>query len=134
MAFSEFQITQESTNQNYIKIDLFNKSIKGSFAGISFIDKDTKQYVSYIPALEISGYGDNREKAEEMIKFSMHELFFHLIHLSKGELDAEMRILGWKKNIFFNKQFSNAYIDMEGALQNFNVEENSVKRIKLIAA
>jgi hypothetical protein len=84
--------------------------------------------------LELSGYGETIEKAREMIKFNMDQFFGHLINLNSFQLLADLRELGWVKNKFFNKQFSNTDSNIDDALKNFNVEENSIKRLKLIAA
>lgn len=133
MAFSEFTVTNETTYTNKLTINLKNGRIHGVLAGVSFIDKDTKQYVTYIPALELSGYGETKDKAEEMIKSSMNDLFNHFMEISANELDIEMKSCGFTKK-FFNKQFSNSVVDIHTSLQNFNVEENSINIITLRAA
>lgn len=133
MSFNSFKVTNEISNANNLRIDLKAGIVKGSLSGIVFIDKDTKQYVSYMPALDISGYGETQQKAEEMITFSLTQFFDYLFNLTKSEVDSEMRKYGWKKSIF-NKQFSKSFIDINGVLQNFNVEENSINPITLTAA
>jgi hypothetical protein len=40
---------------------------------VKYIDKDTRQYVIYIPSLEISGYGATEAKAMEMVEFSLKD-------------------------------------------------------------
>ena len=87
-----------------------------------------------IPSLELSGYGETIEKAREMIQFNMEQFFGHLIKLDSFQLLADLRELGWVKNKFFNKQFLNSDSNIDDALKNFNIEENSIKRLKLIAA
>jgi predicted RNase H-like HicB family nuclease len=134
MAFSEFKVTTEKTNVNNLNFNLQAKTVRGHLMGFFFIDNDTKQYVAYFPALEISGYGETKEKAEEMAKFSINQLFDYLMELSKNQLDIELKKFGWKKSVIFNKQFSNAFVDINGALQNFNVKENSLSQVTLTAA
>lgn len=106
----------------------------GGQAGIcvyNFVDKDTKQFVAYAPALDISGYGDTEDKAVDMMKFAIENYIDYLTDLSAKERDKELASLGWKKDRFKNKDFSRAYIDINGELKNFNAEEGSVKRQKL---
>ena len=134
MAFAQFKIVSADTARNSLRINLTNKTIKAELAGVDFIDKDTKQHVAYIPSLELSGYGETIEKAREMIQFNMGEFFGHLIKLDSFQLLADLRELGWVKNKFFNKQFLNSDSNIDDALKYFNIEENSIKRLKLIAA
>jgi hypothetical protein len=134
MGFGEFEITDAFTTKNTLSINLRSGKISGVLSGVVFIDKDTKQYISYIPAFDISGYGETKEKAREILKFSLDQLFSHLTDLSQEELQIEMKKLGWNKSRFFNKQFSTAYVDVNGVLQNFNVEANSIQGITLTAA
>jgi len=133
MGFTEFIVAKQDSVINDLRINLTDKGVAGSLSGVSFIDKDTKQHITYIPALELSGYGETEEKAEEMIKFSIDNLFQFLVNLSAKNLQIEMETLGWKKGLF-NKHFSKSFVDINGALQNFNVEANSVNKITLIAA
>jgi hypothetical protein len=134
MAFSEFKLTNEKTNVNNLNFNLQAQTVRGNLIGFFFIDNDTKQYVAYFPALEISGYGATKDKAEEMAKFSISQFFDSLMGLSKTEIDIELKKFGWKKSGIFNKQFSNAFVDINGALQNFNVKENSLSQVTLTAA
>ncbi len=133
MAFSEFTFTNEITNTNQLTINQRIGHIHGVLAGVTFIDKDTKQYVAYIPALEVSGYGETHDKAQEMIKSLIDDLFMHFMKLSPNQLEAEMKLYGFTKKIF-NKQFSNPGVDIETSLKDFNIEENSIHRITLKTA
>jgi hypothetical protein len=108
MSFSKFKVSTEKTSVNNLTFNLHAKTVRGHLTGFFFIDNDTKQYVAYFPALEISGYGEAKEKAQEMAKFSINQLFDELMGLSKIELDMELKKFGWKKNRIFNKQFSNS--------------------------
>ena len=134
MSFSQFKIENIPSTENTLHVNTSFRRIKGTLSGISFIDKDTKQYISYVPALDISGYGETREKAEEMIKFSMEQFFVYLLELSPSDLISELRKYGWDKSKFFNKRYSTKVISMNEALKDFNAEENSVKGITLKAA
>lgn len=109
-------------------------SNNGGSAGIcvyNFIDKDTKQFVAYSPALDISGYGETEEKAQEMMKFAIEDYIKYLTNLSIKEREKELYNLGWKKDRLKNKDYSRLYVDINGDLKNFNAEEGSIKKQKL---
>lgn len=38
-------------------------------------DRQTNLFVFYLPELEVSGYGDTEEKALEMLKFNVDQVF-----------------------------------------------------------
>ena len=88
---------------------------------VKYIDKSTKQYVFYIPALDISAYGETATKAQKMLEFSVEDFFKHLIHLSPKEAETELRNLGWMHDKLKNKEFSRSYVDVSGELKNFAV-------------
>ena len=62
-----------------LRVNKSARKINGHLGILRFIDKDTNQYVIYCPALEVSGYGETKAKATEMIKFSITELFEYFI-------------------------------------------------------
>jgi len=134
MSFNTFEVINQPTTINHLSINLRKGHINAVVGGIDFIDKDTLQHVSYIPSFEISGYGETPEKAQEMLKAALHDLFEYLTDLKQEKLNAELKRYGWMKNKYFNKQYSNSFVDENGALRNFNVKENSVSRITLTAA
>lgn len=107
---------------------------KGSMTILKFQDKDTKQIISYCPSFDISGYGDTEEKAIEMLKFNISELFNHLTRLSPKQMESELSDLGWKQSKFRHKEYSKAYVDINGQLQNLNAVDNKVERLTLHAA
>ncbi|MEI8075242.1 MAG: hypothetical protein WCH78_10875 [Bacteroidota bacterium] len=98
-----------------------------------FQDKDTQQFVFFSPSLDVTGYGDTEEKALEMVKFSIAELFEHLFVLSSKKRELELQKLGWKPAQFKNKQFSKAFVDGDGVLQNLNAVGNKVEQVALFA-
>jgi len=111
----------------YIKINTNKRRIRTCLAMYFFKDKDTGHFVTYIPSFDLSGYGDTREEAKEMIDFQLDELYEHLIKLSIGKIDVELAKMGWRKNKMHNKEYSPASIDMDGVLKNFNPVENSIE-------
>jgi hypothetical protein len=99
-----------------------------------FVDKDTKQYVVYSPTLDISGYGNTEDRAQEMMKFSIKDFAIYLNNLSIRDREKELFSLGWEKDKFKNKDFSKVYVDSNGDLKDFNAEEGSVKTRELLLA
>ena len=110
----------------------------GHFQGymnvFKFQDKDTNQYISYCPCFDLSGYGETKAKAVEMLEFSIKEFFVHLLAISLKQMQSELNALGWKQNKFSHKQYSKAVVDINGELQNFNAVDNKVERMALHAA
>lgn len=101
---------------------------------LKFTDADTGQRVCYIPALDISGYGENDEKAIEMAKFSIQEYFSYLNSLSLKNKETELLSMGWKSDKLKNKEFSKTFVEGEDELQKFNAAEGKVERLTLEAA
>lgn len=86
-----------------------------------------------MPALDISGYGETLEKAEEILKYTLQEFFIHLLKLTPSKLQIELAKLGWRRGIF-NKEYSKTYVDINGELKNLNAENDQVERIALTTA
>lgn len=107
---------------------------KGYMNVLKFQDKDTNQFISYCSCFDLSGYGETQENAIEMLKFSVHEYFKYLISLTPKQMEAELTSLGWKQNKIWHKQYSKAFADINGELQNFNALDNKVERMALHAA
>jgi len=101
--------------------------ISGNVTVISFRDKDTRQMVIYVPALDLSGYGETEEKAEEMVKFSIQDYFDYLMKFPANKVKSELAKYGWKKNPIKSTEFSHAYVDICGNLKNFNAVGDKVE-------
>lgn len=74
----------------------------------------------YAPSIEVSGYGDTREEAMESFKLSLDLFCEDVLQLKRGHQEIELARLGWLQEKFKKKNFSKAYIDSDGALQNFD--------------
>lgn len=96
-----------------------------------FQDKDTKQYVVYIPSLEITGYGSTEKKAMEMLKFSIDNFCKHIMALSVREMNAEVVKLGWKQDRLRKKDYSKVHVDIDGNLKEFNALKDRVEFVDL---
>ena len=55
--------------------------------------------------------------------------FTYIIELPRKKLKAYLEAAGWDSN-FFNKEFSKAFVDKDGDLKNFAVDEK-VERLTL---
>lgn len=131
-SFSELRVLDAKLSKETLHIDKKKEQIKVALTAFRYIDKDTRQFVIYMPALEISAYGADPKKAEEMLKFSLDEYFKFLINLKPVKLEQELSALGWKKGLF-KKNYSKIYIDSDGELKNFNAANNKVERLTLVA-
>jgi len=118
----------------YLKIKRSEGEISAAIIGYSYRDNETKQYICYLPSLEISGYGKTLEKAEELVKASMDDMFSYLLNLGLLEMNQELKGLGWIKNPIFTKEFSKVLVDENGVLQGLNAENGEIKRFELVAA
>lgn len=118
----------------YDSLRIKGNKIVANINVVKFKDADTGQMVCFLPALEISGYGETDAKAVEMAKFSVHEFFIHLSSLSGRKRELELSELGWKQDKMHNKEFSKVRVDVDGELRDFNAAEGSVKRLTLEAA
>ena len=133
---SELQIDIQPAKLQTNEIMRVNPSkgeITGTFSVHQFTDKDTHHIVLYCPSLEITGYGDTRQEAEEMLRFCFSSVFEELAVLSHKQLVVKLREMGWKHTTG-NKEYSKAYVDIHGELQNFNAVDNKVEELTLTAA
>lgn len=54
---------------DFLRVNKSVKKINGILNVLRFKDKDTLQFIAYCPSLDITGYGENENKASEMLKF-----------------------------------------------------------------
>ncbi len=134
---SQIDFITNDFESEVLKVKLSINNIKGGVNGnvvvYKFIDKDTKQYVVYIPSLEISGYGEIESKAIEMLKFSLEDFSEYLSSLPENMINAELLKLGWKKTTFL-KEYSHDYELSKGKLNDINAENGIIERFTLRAA
>ncbi|MDI1234864.1 MAG: hypothetical protein PSX81_11320 [bacterium] len=107
------------------------KGIDAKLSLITFIDNDTKQHIAFCPALDITGYGSTIDRANEMFEFNLDNFYEHIYSLSPEKQNAELIKLGWKRDAFKNKNYSSVSVNIDGELENFNIEEGSLKRLSL---
>lgn len=131
MTFNESEL-KETPHPDTLHIN--SKNVTGHLNAMEFQDADTNQYIVYFPAFKISGYGETKEKAVELAKFSIREYCEYLHSLSKKNRETELRKHGWKIDKLKNKDYSKVFVDSEGDLKNFNVAEGKVKHLTFEAA
>ena len=102
------------------------RTVKGVVTLHHFIDNETKQHVYYVPSFELTGYGKSAAKAHEMLKISLNEYFNYLLPNDDMFIRIELKKLGWNPDKLFKKDFSKAYVDQNGVLQDFNLSEDEL--------
>ena len=130
---SNFSPSDQHNVEQSIRINRNTKHVNLKGVVVRFQDKDTKQFILYIPALEISAYGETKEKAEQMFKIALDDFFAYLTALSRNAQEAELRKLGFKQKKLNNKVYSKSYIDSDGILQSVNAMEGKVEILSLVA-
>lgn len=81
--------------------------------------KEGGHYVTLAPSINVSGYGRTPKEANESFDENMEIFLDDLMRLSKKEIEHEIFKLGFKQERFKNKNFSKAYVDENGVLNNF---------------
>ena len=107
--------------------------IKGFINVFRMRDKDTNQIILFVPAFDMTSYGETPEKAEEMLNDTISSFFGDLINLSPGKLADTLSQLGWKKDRLRNKDFSKLSVDFRGNLKGFNIVPSEVEHLALVA-
>lgn len=133
MKISSFVEREVTGAPESLHINLNKGHILGTFRAYKFIDKDTNQHVVYMPSFDISGYGETAEKASEMFRFLLDEFGVYLLSLTMKKVHQELAKFGWRQGMF-SKDFSKAYVDSSGILQNLNAREDSIEALTLTAA
>lgn len=95
--------------------------------------KDHRYHIAYIPSLDISGYGDNREEAEEMVLDALNTYFSNISDFTEDKLQDELTKYGWKKDKYRRNKFVGAYVDAQGVLKNFDLPDQTKISEELIS-
>lgn len=111
--------------QEFIKMDRQKKVFSGLFKIFELIDNN--QIILYLPALDLSAYGETKEKAIEMLNDIMVEYGRNLFTVNQEQVRIEFEKYGWRQNLYFKKKYdnSNSYIDIKGILRNFELPEDT---------
>lgn len=92
--------------------------------------KDGDFWVCISPSINVSGYGDTADEAQESFKENVELFHEDLFKLKLDDRMLELKKLGWFQKKFFKKQFSKAFVDENGILKNLtNVQLNSLESV-----
>lgn len=80
-------------------------TIIGQVLVFSFKDNDTGMDMTFIPSLNISGYGDVFNKANDMINCTMREYLSELVKHSLMDIKLELFKSGWSSGIIHTEVF-----------------------------
>lgn len=128
--FSMFKMTPSELKNEKDTIRIKNEKISCSLNVYS--GKQGDYIINYCPSLKISGYGKTEEEAEDFIKVEM-EVFCEDLHsMNTKEKEAFLSSLGFKRDVFATKNYSKAFVDENGKLQEF--EEGSLQHKMLESA
>lgn len=92
-----------------------------------FTGQQGEHWVSIIPALNVSGYGENEADAFRALKENLGIFFEDLLRLTEAERNIALESIGWEMEKTFSKKFSNPSLGEQQVLQNFDHPEQ-VKR------
>lgn len=65
-----------------------------------------------------------------MLKFSLNDHFKWLLAMSQADRDKELFNTGWKE-LVKNSEYSRDYYDIDEELEEYNIDKNSIERIRL---
>ncbi len=118
--FERLFIRPANSEQQEIKINIKRQTVTGKLTLFSFVDNG--YHIAYVPALNLTGYGDSIDEANALIDVVMEDYWKSLFSLSEKKVLEELKKLGWKRNPLYNKDFyTEAHVDKEGILRNFNL-------------
>lgn len=122
----------EPCKQNILTIDFAHQVITATLSGYSFEDHGFKML--YIPALNLSAYGDTAEEARQMMnELVMPDFLTRLASLSKMAVFEYLSKLGWSAINRESTSFeTSAYVDKDGVLRNFDLPADTPIKEDLI--
>ncbi|MVN21380.1 hypothetical protein [Mucilaginibacter arboris] len=103
-----------------IHLNIKRGTARGVFSIAYF--EDHGHQIAYLPALNLTSYGNNKHEAIQMLDEVVDDYLDGLFSLPEPQVVSELQKLGWKRDPIFNKDFTaDAHIDREGILRNFNL-------------
>lgn len=125
MSFTINETVSKIRPKDEIKVEVGRVSGKlGMFTGIS-----GEYWISMIPSLNITGYGETEEESKSDLTYNLEVFCLDLLGLSKDLQQRELRKLGWELNKFLQKRYSSSFVDRDGVLQNFDFPEDVKTRL-----
>lgn len=115
---------EQSQSEN---LKLFPKGVKGLFK--SYTGQSGNHWVSVIPSLNVSGYGQTKDEALEDLAYNFDIFWKDLYGVDLLQRLQYLKELGWEHNKMFKKQLSKVYVDENGLLQNFDNPEEVMRNM-----
>lgn len=94
-----------------------------------FAGQQGEYWVSIIPTLNVTGYGESEADAFQALKENLDTFFEDLFQLSENNRNNVLENMGWAIEKAFPKKFSNPSVDEAEILQNFDHPEQVKKLI-----
>lgn len=116
-----------------IRIDMGEKSFKGIFNVFHFMDHE--HFISYMPSLNLSGYGDSYDEANDFLfKIVLDDYVNNLFSLgNKTKIFNVLKEHGWVADQYRGKHLSKSvHVDKEGILQEFNLPKETPVESELV--
>lgn len=125
---STYSFSKDSSIQ--IKTELLKVSSNALIGKLAAYSGEQGEFwVSIVPSLNVSGYGETEDEANDSLKENLQVFCEDLFVISESQRKKELKKLGWEASKFFEKRFSKIYVDENGVLQNFNNPEKVKRRI-----
>jgi hypothetical protein len=85
-------------------------------------------WISISPSLNVSGYGNSKEEAQESYHHHMNAFWDELKKLKMDQRHLMLKELGWTNKFYAKRQYSKAFVDDNGVLQDLqSAEINSME-------
>ncbi len=102
-------------------IKIKGQSIKSNLNILS--GKQFDQWVFICPSINVSGYGDTLEDAKASFEYNLQLFMDEFLKLKFIDRKKELKKLGWQQDKFHSKNYSIAYIDKDGILNNLEMPQ-----------
>ena len=101
-----------------------NKKLKAKLR--SFELNDSGHFVIYIPSIQVSSYGKDRDEARQMMDVVLNDFAATLMLQPLNKVISDLKTLGWIQSPFFKTELSQkSHIDAQGILRDFDMAENT---------
>ena len=122
---TQLRADDSSSHIDEIKISNSLSRFTGNFK--TFFFKDHDQFVLYLPSLNMTGYGDTKLEAKEMLDEVMKDWIDMLLNLTPDLQKVELKKYGWNQELYRKKQFrSKVSVDKNGILRNFELPKDTL--------
>ena len=121
-------ITDISNKTNLMKVEILkiNKKKQTIFFKLQIHSfKEGAFEIVYIPSLEISGYGETKAEAMELMKTSLFIFGENILKSVNHKITEDLKELGWEQHSYFKKQLNNiSNTTFDDIKRQFNIPDN----------